>query len=347
MNALLATAFVSALLLSPASSHACGGADGWANPDASTPIVSLADAISHARSVLGVQVTKSQLQSKCGGDIDYTVVDTNSGKALGTIPVPRQSESANDGRTLSVRLQQLLQASRTEIVELENARRIFYDDVEGLKEDLGIGAYVPNAYPIEQRTQNNGQDYLVFVNIDGFCSEGYQERPSLVYQGLAIKTLEYIPGRTDYSAKSIYQKGDLKRAIIGNTEVMAEIKKRVASNAQFCADDNFGKKQKWIEVNARLNGSLAELLKSTVERFSTVQQKASDAYMLNENRIVVTYAQGERQFAGAVAEMVEIQAMLSKKGVKIDKLGRLNWEGKIAVDFAREQNRPLPASLQE
>lgn len=341
-------AFVAVVIFASGSNaFACGGSVGWANPANNTKQLSLADAISSAKMELGLEVKKSELQSRCGSDLDFSVVDIATGKSVGSIPVPRQAEQANDGRYLQVRLEQMMQTPRQQLIAITGASRIFYDDVEGLNEDLGIGAYVPNALPIEQRTENNGQNYLVYVNIDAYCSGQYQESPSLVFRGMAIKTLEYIPSRTDYSASAIYQKGDLKKTILGNTEIMTEIKKRIASNAQFCRDDVYGQKQKWIEVSGRLNGSMEQLLQNSVQKFQLEKQKPSSAYMRHENRIVVEFGQSKKSFAGAVSEMVAIQKLLTGQGVATDKRSRLDYRGKISIDFAKEYNRPLPESLQE
>jgi hypothetical protein len=328
------------------TSFGCGDAIGWANPDEVTSRVTMQQAVEVAKTMLGVAVKKSSMQAKCGDSSDYEVTDIATGKSLGVIPIPYTAEGTDDGRYLTARLGQLLKTPREQLISLaELHRKVFFDDVEALEEDLQIGAYVPNAFPIEKRTANNGQDYFVEVTIEEACSERGSLRPSTVYQNLAIKTLEYIPGRTDYNPSSIYQSGDLKKAILSNSSIMGEIKKQVSDNIKYCR--SFGTdNQKWENLTARLNEPTTQLLKSTVDIFSGVRGIPTAAYMLNAHRIAVVYEGVEQQFAGTTAEMVQIQKLLAKQGIQTDKRSRLDFKGKIELDVANEYHRSLPASLQ-
>jgi hypothetical protein len=340
-------AFATSVMAAPMAAMACGGSLGWENPAASAAAVSLDQAIETAQTEFSLKIKESEYQARCGSDLEYTVIDGTSNEQLGTIPVPREAVSQNDGRALIARVQQLLQSPREQLIRLGKARALFYEDTQALKEELGISAYVPNAYPIEKRITNGGQDYLLFLTVESYCSGRGLQSPFVVSQNFHIKTLEYIPGRTEYPASSIYAKGDFRKAVFENTEALSEVKSHVVSNARFCSDDEYGKRNFWVEVANRLSGPASELFKNSVERFQDLVERPTSAHMLNGNLISIQYASGERQFAGAVEEMVEIQTLLAKQGVKVNKLGRLNQRGRISVQIAREYKRELPASLQE
>lgn len=344
----LAACFIVCCTGFPVVTFACGGGVGWAKPQEGMAQLSFADAVATAKKDFDVEIKKADMQARCGSTVDYTVVDTASGKMLATLPIPSADEKSDDGRTLSVRVQQLFKTPRAQLLALKQARDFFYEDMRGLEEELGVGAYVPNAFSFEDRTENNGQTYLIYVYLQEFCAaSGAKQSPYLVYQGFPIQTIEYIPGRSDYAPETIYQSGDFKKAVVNHEELMNEIQSRVQSNAQYCQDDQYGKKQHWMVVSQRLAGSKSDLLRSSVEVFQDSIQNPTAAYMINENRIAVESSAGSRLFAGTVTEMVAIQAALTRKGIVTDRKSRLNWEGQIAVRVARDRNRPLPLSLQD
>jgi hypothetical protein len=331
----------------------CGGGIGWATPSSDAAAISMTDAQAKALKELGVNVTKSEAQAMCGSDHDYKVIDAASGQYLGMIPVPYTSEKDNDGRFLWARSSQLMQTPRESLISLDKARDRFYEDTKGLEADLGLSAYVPNALPIESRTANNGQDYLLYVTIKTLCSDRGYQSPGNIYNGLAIKTIEYLPGRTDYSPTTIYQTGDLRKAIVANDELFSEVQKSVSTNMQFCRDDNtyFDGKEFWQTVSKRLASGKSSALKTAPDLFKEIKSKPTSAYMLDANRIVVSFAQGqgstEQQFAGTSAEMVTIQKTLNQSGIKTDKLTKLDQYGVWALDWAKKDGRPLPESLRD
>ncbi|MBX7231845.1 MAG: hypothetical protein K1X29_07140 [Bdellovibrionales bacterium] len=205
MNTLLATAFVSSFLVAPAHSFACGDAAEWANPNAATPAISLENFITYAPLAHDVIISQSHFQARCGDDINFDVVDALSSKTLGRIPVSQNAVKADDGRVLSVRLTQLLKTSRMQLVNVENAIRIFHDDVDALTEDLGIGASF--SYALPNRTKNQDRVFLVDVNIKTYCWEDRQRSPYTVHQNLPIKTLRGRVPKMVENKKGVLQDG--------------------------------------------------------------------------------------------------------------------------------------------
>ena len=345
MKIRFAVALASLLSLAPVDSFACGSV-GWANPDSSVAAIKLDEVIVKAKLELGIAVAQAELQYRCGSDINYSITDLVSGQSLGTVPVPSTSVTENDGRAMTVRLAQLLKTPREQLIALRKSATIFRNDVDGLEEDLGIAAYVPSAIPLAERIKNNAQDYSIYLIMQMHCeADGYVKSPYLISQSLTIKTLEYIPGRVDYPASSIYQKGDFKKLVFSSPEVLAKIKSQVTANAKYCRRHSH-QEVDWLDVSQRFERPLSEVMKTAPERFGQIKAKATDAYMLNENHIAVVYPTGEKRFAGTIDEMVEIQALLSAQGRKVDKHGRLDWKGKIGYEVVQEGRRSLPASLQ-
>ena len=338
------------LFLQSNFSHACGGSLGWVNAASSAPSVTLARATEIAKTEHGVKIEKSRFQARCSLDTTYDISDAITGKLLGTIPLPYADERTDDGRTLQARLQQLLETPRETLNTLANLPRIFYDDVRGLREDLGIGGYVPNALPLEERTANHGQDYLLYVSVEKYCyPQGGFMTPANTEKTIYVKTLEYIPGRKDYPSGSYYQKGDFKKAVLGDSELMSEIKAIVAGNVQYCRQG--ANETNWAEVDARLKGDPAILSQTAVDAFTALPSQPQGAFMLNENRIAIQFAGTTSELAGPVYEMVEIQNLLKARGIQTDKKTRLDWKGKIDADTRPLREgapaRQLPESLKD
>lgn len=282
-----------AYLLVPTSSFACGDVIGWASPDASVPTLSMADFVTKAQTELGVDVAQSRVQAMCGTTTDFDVVDHNTKRYMARIPVPLTKNDGNNGRILSARVNQLLKTPREQLISIQDAHHAFRNDAYALKDELGIsasgGSWVNrrqmeekqmafmrarNLAPHEEAKLSpedmaemrkeidevpNGQDYFVNVTLEIHCSptEG-RGGPWNVYRDLAIKTIEYIPGRTDYPANTIYQRGDLRKAIFTNPDAMEALKKDITENAQYCPKNG---RAKWVKVLERLNGPQSELIK--------------------------------------------------------------------------------------
>jgi hypothetical protein len=347
---ILALAALSMSFAVSSTSLACGGGIGWAKPTDSTPKVTTASVISKVSKTQSVEIQKSKAESMCGDDYDYFINDAATKKYLGSVPVPRSADRANDGRYLDVRLQQILSVPREQLLALGGKGQVFYDDTEALEKDLGFSAYVPDALPIEQRYLDADQSYLVYLTIEKQCSANGYESPGNVVENFPIKTIEFIPGRTDYSANTIYQKGDLKKAILANPKIMDALKKRVASNVQYCRDSDLsGKRDLWAEVSKRLaTESTQQLLETPAQRLSDTKSSPASAYMLNKNVISIKLSDGsEKDLAGTVDEMVDLQKQLSRSGIVVDKSSQLDFEGKIQIETDKDfPNYKVPASLQ-
>ncbi len=269
---------LAACMLVPTSSFACENVIGWANPDASVSAISMTDFMTKAQTELGVDIARSSRQAMCGETTHFDVIDHNTKRYLARIPVPLTKDDSNNGRILSARVNQLLKTPREQLISIQDAYRAFHNDSRALENELGIfasgGLWVNtrqregkwmtfmrahNLAPIDEVPIV--QDYLVDVKLSIHCSSsGMREGPWTVYGGLAIKTIEYIPGRTDYATNTIYQRGDLRKAIFMNSDVMEALKKNLPDNIQYCPRD-YDRPLRWANVLERLNGPQSELIK--------------------------------------------------------------------------------------
>lgn len=331
------------------SSHACDFTPGWAHPEASERPISISSAIEEAKIKFKVLVQKSKSRPNCDEEINFDVLDAQTKQFLASMPILTPSKGISQGRYLLTRLKQLLKTSRKQLIALEKAKLTFFHDSDALREELGIAAEISPIVPITHRTRQNGQEFLVQVILENHCTKNQRENRFLIHQIFPIKTIQYIAGRVDYAPHTIYQKGELRKAILSHEELKGMLKNPIHDNAEYCPDDAFYKKKKWIEIEERFNGSTLDLIQNAVQRFKQIKQKPISAYMLNKNRIAIVFSDSvEKQFAGTIEEMVEIQVQLSRKGILVDKRSKLDARGKVTVALASEpeQSIPMPASLQ-
>lgn len=321
LSAILSCLFFSSAI---ARAEVCHISNKWKKPAASMKRMIWLVALAKAKYEFQALVSESKNSLICNGESYVEIQDLTTGRLLGEIPVPWLAGSKEkDGRFLLMRLKQLLQTPRQQLMELAEAKVSFNEDLEGLREDLQISAQAANDHKEDFETtakiHNAVQNYFVDVLIEESCTSAAHESPSIVYANLALKNVRYIPGRKYYPSSEIYKKGDLRKAIFSDAYIVDELKHRFAMNMKYCRGEDL---QFWAHLSARLHGPAEELLQSTSQRFtaSLEKRKVIGAYLMKENRVAILYENGEqREFGGSISEISEIQTFLSREGILTEK----------------------------
>lgn len=230
----------------------CGSHPGWEKPGPSTPTMTVNQAIEYARNEMGYNIAKPDYESQCFKDSVFHVTDIASGNLILVMYVPETSIKDDDGRNIYARLQQLRKTPREQLIALSISYQTLKKETISLEDEIGISAYPPSAIHIDNRTTNDRMGYMLYVDIIGNCKKGWF--PDVLFRNLLVKTIEYIPGRTDYSPATIYQAGDLKRALFSDQSLYDLMQATAETNAATCDESRDGRtgRKNWNEIILKL-----------------------------------------------------------------------------------------------
>lgn len=205
-----------------------------------------AEAISQLKQNHGVDVSRSPMQPMCGG-IEFEVKDLD-GSTLAWLEIDR----VKIGGSLIFETERLLETPKEQLKALQNAAQVFHKDEQALEEDLGIHFYHPAAFALEARFPQKAKQAL-FATAE-MCgpneNRGTWIASSRIFGTLLINTYEYIPGRTNYSADTVYRKGDLQKALFADGKLLQSYKERIANNRSWCGKND--EPEKWIKFGEKL-----------------------------------------------------------------------------------------------
>lgn len=177
-----------------------------------------------------------------GGPSIYRLTDLTDGKVLGSVELrrtnyfPGQNKWLYHQGELQEKLGKILKTPKDQLKRLVKSKRVLYEDIKNLEKEMGISCYDPNALPLEERIPD-GERQILYVTTEFFDGNFYSSSEQMGV--VSVNVSEHIPGRTNYSEESVYQRGDLKKSIMQNKELFSAYVKRVLHNAQHSDENSF------------------------------------------------------------------------------------------------------------
>lgn len=199
--------------------NACEIEKSWSVRVDSSPSSTINQVIQKAKEI-GLLLEQEEDHTKCQSSISYSLRDIDTNTFLLNIPVPLKAFEADDGRYLDVRLAQVLKTPREQLLSLRKAKNDFFEDSDTIAEELRLYFYPTGVF--------DSIETDLYIYTHDVCTwELYRRKilkdEQMINITFTVPPFMYVPGRTNYEPASIYQKGDLRKRIFSNKELLEKL----------------------------------------------------------------------------------------------------------------------------
>lgn len=163
----------------------------------------------------------------------YHSVDKSSEILLASIPIPQNLTNFQQALYLSTRVHQLNKTDRDQLIQLSQARKIFYNDNTALKEETGLNFLLFD----NKESQPSNNTYKMLYPV--VCKEDGSSRTNVSAEHyITLPLVKYTPFIQDYTNK-IYSKNDLQNQLtqsFKSKKIVEAVTQQYENNLKFCRE---------------------------------------------------------------------------------------------------------------